>query len=214
MDTLVDFLLSFYGPTPNFVIFGILLACGLGLPIPEDVTLFAGGLLAYYGVTDIWAMIVLCFAGVMLGDSLIFLLGAKYGRRLTKKGIFHKLLPDERLNAVSVKFQEKGNKLLFAARFMPGFRAPVYFSAGTLHVPFRTFLLYDGLAALLSVPAIVGAVYYFGDELDKVVGVIKHVEHGLVLVVFGAIALVAGKWYITHRKLNREKSVRPKSVVR
>ncbi|MBC7690429.1 MAG: DedA family protein [Methylotenera sp.] len=206
MDTLVDFLLSFYGPTPYFVVFGILLACGLGLPIPEDVTLFAGGLLAYYGVTEIWTTIILCFAGVMLGDALIFMLGAKYGRKLTKKWFFHKLLPDERLNLVSKKFKEKGNKLLFAARFMPGFRAPVYFSAGTLHVPFRTFILYDGLAALISVPAIVGAVYYFGDELDKVVRVIKHVENGLVFVTFSIIGLMALKWYITHRRVNQAKA--------
>ena len=58
MDRLVDFLLSFYGPTPYFLVLGILLLCGLGLPIPEDITLFPAGLLSYYGVTDVWGVIV------------------------------------------------------------------------------------------------------------------------------------------------------------
>ena len=43
------------------------------------------------------------------------------------------------------------------ARFMPGLRAPIYFTAGTVGVKFHTFLFYDGLAALVSVPAIVPA---------------------------------------------------------
>ncbi|MCM2276863.1 MAG: DedA family protein [Oligoflexia bacterium] len=200
MDKLVDFLLNFYGPTPYFIIFGILLACGLGLPIPEDITLFAGGLLSYYGLTDVWGMIVVSMIGVLLGDSIIFMLGAVYGRKLTKKWFFHKLLPDERLELVKKQFHDRGTRLIFFARFMPGLRAPIFFSAGTLHLPYRVFLFYDGTAALLSVPAIVGAVYYFGDHLDRVVRVIQKIEHGIVLVVFSIVGAVAVKWYLSHRK--------------
>lgn len=208
MDRLIDFLLNFYGPTPYLIVFGVLLACGLGLPIPEDITLFVAGVLSYYGVADLWVMIGVCLFGVMFGDSVIFLLGAKYGRRLTKKWLFHKLLPDERLEAVKKKFHERGNKLIFAARFMPGFRAPIFFSAGTLHLPFRVFFFYDGTAALLSVPAIVGAIYYFGDQLDQVIKVIQRVEHSIAFLIFGAILLILAKWYWTHRPLKRAREAR------
>ena len=203
MDSLIDFLLGFYGPTPYLIIWGILVACGLGLPIPEDITLFAAGLMAYYGVSDVWLMMAVCFCGVLIGDSMIFFLGAKYGRVLTKKWIFHKLLPDDRLDAVRKKFNERGERLLFVARFMPGLRAPVFFSAGTLHVPFRVFLLYDGLAALISVPLIVGAVYFFGDQLDHVVQVIQKVEHGILFVIVALVLAMLIKWYVSHRKLRR-----------
>lgn len=202
MDKIVDILLNFYGPTPYFLIFGILLACGLGLPIPEDITLFAAGLAAYYGLTNLWVMILVCYSGVIVGDSVIFFLGAKYGQKLTKKWFFHKLLPDDRLAKVKVEFHQRGNRLIFAARFMPGLRAPMYFSAGTLHLPYRVFLFYDGMAALLSVPTIVGAVYYFGDELNKVVRTIQRIEHGIVFVIAAALLAVLAKWYVSHRKLN------------
>lgn len=203
MDRLVDFLLNFHGPTPYFLVFGILLFCGLGLPIPEDITLFAAGLLSYYGMTDLYTMIVVAFIGVLFGDTVIFLLGAKYGKQLTQKWIFHKLLPDDRLESVKKRFHEKGNLLIFAARFMPGLRAPIYFSAGTLHLPFRVFLFYDGAAALISVPTIIGLVYYAGDWLDPMVQLIQRVEHGLVLIIFSVVFAAIGKWYITHRKLSR-----------
>lgn len=205
MDRLVDFLLNFYGPTPYWIVFGVLLACGIGLPIPEDITLFVAGVISYYGITDLWVMIGVCLGGVIFGDSLIFFLGAKYGQKLTKKWLFHKFLPDERLNAVKKKFHDRGNKLIFAARFMPGFRAPIFFSAGTLHLPYRTFLFYNGGAALISVPTIVGAIYYFGDQLDHVVRVIQKVEHSIALVIFLAALAIFAKWYLTHRTLNRAK---------
>ncbi len=201
MDLLIDLLIDLHGPFPYLVVFGILLACGLGLPIPEDITLFAAGLMAYYGIAPLWAMIVLSFVGVLVGDFFIFWLGSKYGRKLTKKWIFHKLLPDDRLDMVKKKFHQQGDKLLFVARFMPGFRAPVYFSAGTLHIPLKKFLFYDGIAALLSVPAIIGAVYYFGDELDRVVRVVKKIEHGIVITVITVVLAMVLKWYISHRKI-------------
>lgn len=200
MDILVDFLLNFYGPTPYLLILGILLLCGLGIPIPEDITLFAGGLLAYYGMADVWGMIAISLFGVMAGDSFIFYLGSKYGRSLTQKGVFKRLLPEERLNHVGGLLRERGNKLIAAARFMPGLRAPIFFTAGTLHLPFRIFFLYDGGAALVSVPAIVGAVYLFGDEIDTVVRVIQRVEHGIIGVIFSVILFFGVKWYLKRRK--------------
>lgn len=203
MDRILDILLNFVGPTPYLLIFGILLLCGLGLPIPEDITLFAGGLSAYYGLTQLWVVIAVSYFGVIMGDSIIFFLGAHYGRKLTKKWFFHKLLPDERLNTVRTKLHSQGNKLIFAARFMPGLRAPIYFSAGTLHLPYRVFLFYDGLAALLSVPTIIGAVFYFGDELDKVVRVIQKIEHSIFVVMILIVLAMSGKWYVTHRRLRR-----------
>jgi membrane protein DedA with SNARE-associated domain len=203
MDKLVDLLLSFYGPTPYFLVFGILLVCGLGLPIPEDITLFAAGLSAYYGLTNLWVVILVSYLGVMLGDSIIFYLGSVYGQRLTSQWLFGKLLPEDRLKRVRADFHQKGNRLIFMARFMPGLRAPMYFSAGTLHLPYRVFLFYDGLAALLSVPAIIWAVYYFGDQLDRVIRIIQRIEHSIVFVMVTVVIGLAAKWFFTHRRLTK-----------
>jgi membrane protein DedA with SNARE-associated domain len=205
MDQLVDFLLNFYGPTPYFLILGILIACGLGLPIPEDITLVAAGVLCYYGMTNLGTMIAVALCGVMLGDSITFYLGHHFGRKLTKKWFFHKLLPDDRLFAVQRRFHKRGNKLIFAARFMPGLRAPTFFLAGTLHLPVRVFWFYDGLAAMISVPLIIGAVYYFGDQVDRVLREIRKIEHGFIFIILAILMAMMAKWYVTHRKLKRSE---------
>ncbi|MEK6704572.1 MAG: DedA family protein [Bdellovibrionota bacterium] len=203
MEQIIDFILSFPGPTPYLIVFGVLLACGLGVPLPEDIILFVAGLLSYYGITNLTVIIVVSFIGVLIGDSTIFYFGSTYGRRLTRWWIFNKLLPEDRLDVVKSRLEQDGNKLIFVARFMPGLRAPIFFSAGSLHLRFRIFLLFDGLAALISVPAIIGTVYYFGDHVDRVIHTIRQVEHGIFLFIVIAILLIIAKWYITHRHIKK-----------
>lgn len=188
------------GPTPYFIVFFILVACGFGLPMPEDIVLFAAGMMSYYGATDVGIMIVVCYLGVMLGDSAVFTIGALYGRKLRKRPFMRRLLPPKRLKIVRHKLHEQGNKVIFAARFMPGFRTPIFFSAGTLHLPFRVFFFYDGLAALVSVPTIVYATYFFGNHVDKVVKVVKRVQFGVLGTILLIIAVVVIKSWYAHKK--------------
>ncbi|MDO9103795.1 MAG: DedA family protein [Methylovulum sp.] len=185
---------------PYLLVFGILLACGLGLPIPEDITLFVAGMLAYYGIVNVWGMIIVCMAGVLIGDSTIFWLGAKYGKEITKKPLFSRLLSVERLAAVQEKLHQHGNKVIFVSRFMPLLRAPTFFSAGTLHLPFKVFFFYDGLAALISVPSIVWLVYHFGNIADRLLKTVRHVEYGILLAVVAVVCVMLAKWYFKHHK--------------
>lgn len=195
MDAIINFFLNFQGPTAYLVIFGVLLACGLGIPIPEDITLIGAGVLAYYGKADVWAMVAVGMAGVMIGDTTIFLFGRKYGTKLTRHRVFSKLLSAQRVEQASEMFNKRGLKLLFAARFMPGFRAPIFFTAGTLGIPMKKLFLYDGSAALLSVPAIVYFTYHFGDQLDHVIANIRKIENGILFVIFCAIGFFVVKWW-------------------
>lgn len=207
MDLLLDALLDFYGYEPYLIIFGILLACGFGLPIPEDVTLIVAGALVYYRVASLGWTILVCLAGVLMGDAIMFWLGRTYGRKLTKKWFFHKLLPDERLDAVGKQLNTRGNKLLFAARFMPGLRAPIFFTAGVLHIPFRKFIALDGMAALLSVPAIIAVTHHFGDELEMAVSLVKRAEYGILSLITVVVVYFTGKWWFKHKREKRESQV-------
>lgn len=176
------------------------MGCGFGLPIPEDLTLFAMGLLSYYGIVDLKISIAVCFAGVMIGDAAVFWIGSHYGKRLLKKGIFAKLFHAERMDATKGLFSKWGNKAIFAARFMPGFRAAMFFSAGTFHVPFKIFFFYDGLAALLSVPLFVGGMYYFGDQVDRFFQIARKFEHGMAFVVVFIAVLLVVKHMVSKRR--------------
>jgi len=63
--------------------FSLLIAAGLGLPFPEDLTLTTGGSLARQQVTSLLPTLLVGYAGVLVGDLLIF----RLGRRL-KEGVY------------------------------------------------------------------------------------------------------------------------------
>ena len=206
MDLIVDFLIDYYGPIPYLAIFLILIACGLGIPVPEDITLIAAGILTYYGICDVWVMIFVCFLGVMIGDSFMFWLGHKFGRRLAKKWPFRMFIDEEKIESIRNKLKNHGGKLLFSARFMPGLRSTIFFATGMLHFPYRKLLIYDGLAALISVPTIVYVIYRCGDYIEIVVRWIKKVEGGIVGVILLAILFFVLKYYLKKKKQQEKAS--------
>lgn len=204
IERILELLFDFSDPVRYLFVFGFLVLCGLGLPLPEDIILFAAGGAVYLGLSNLWTMIGVAYLGIIIGDTIIFWLGATLGRRLTNVSVFRRVLPESRLNDARAKFNKRGNSLIFMARFMPGLRAPTFFSAGMLHIPYRVFLFYDGIAALISVPVIIGVVYTFGDQLAYVVRVISKVEHGIIFIIASVILAVIAKWYIGRRRLKTQ----------
>jgi len=53
---------------------------------------------------------------------------------------------------------------------------------------------------MISVPTIVLAVYFAGRQVEKVIETIKNVEHGIGVAVFLIVAIALIKWYLSHRK--------------
>jgi membrane protein DedA with SNARE-associated domain len=152
MDLLQQ-LITVFAENGYVAVFIALMICGAGLPLPEDITLVAGGVIAGLGYANVHVMFALTMFGVLLGDAAIFLLGHHYGPRMLKWRLVARVLTPERYARVQEKFDRYGNRVLFFARFLPGMRTTVYITAGTTHrVSFWRFLLIDTLAALISVP--------------------------------------------------------------
>lgn len=165
--------------------FGVLLACGFGFPMPEDIVLFTLGYLSYVGDVSLPISIAVAFAGVMIGDSSIYMLGRTLGWRVLKLPGFRRVLTERRVDQARRAFNRRGHLYLFFARFAPGLRTVTFFSAGLLRIEFRSFFLYDGLAALLSVPLFTWVGYVLGEAFHER---IKDVKSGGMLL--GAIAVL------------------------
>jgi len=160
---------------------------GFGVPLPEDICLLAAGWLCGQDIAELWIMLPLTLFCVLGSDCLIYFLGWKFGRRVTRIWPFRKILNEHKLAKAEALFHTHGGKTLFAARFMPLVRAPSFFTAGTFQYSFLKFLFYDGMAALLSVPALVLAGYFFADQFQRVKQVAREVQ---ILIAIGVALLV------------------------
>jgi membrane protein DedA with SNARE-associated domain len=195
--------LSLWGP------FLILILCGLGLPIPEDIVLVAAGAL---GVIDgrSWVEVsVVMYAGVMLGDSMIFFAGRYLGQRLMASPWFQRYFSVKKQAKVEAQFERFGSMVLFVGRFLPGLRAPIFFTAGSLKTRYWKFFFFDGLAALVSVPFFVWLGSWIWTEFQDDLAQLQHAlsrtqSYTMIVALFiGAIVVVA--IYVQLRRLRAER---------
>lgn len=173
------------------------MACGFGLPLPEDIILFALGYLSFTGSVDLTASIFVALAGVLVGDSTIYFIGRLFGERVLKIPLFRRVLTAERLDSVRDTFHANGSVYLFFARFTPGLRAVTFWSAGLFKIPFRTFFLLDGTAAIISVPALTYLAYALGSAFHEYIGSIRD---GVAIFGIAAIAVVVVVTVVRRRR--------------
>ncbi|RCS29285.1 DedA family protein [Rhodanobacter denitrificans] len=200
MDLLQQ-LVTIFAENGYVAVFIALMICGAGLPLPEDITLVAGGVIAGLGYANVHAMFALAMFGVLLGDCAIFLLGHHYGARILQWRFVARVLTPGRYVKVQEKFDQYGNRMLFFARFLPGMRTTVYLTAGTTHrVSFLRFLLIDTLAALISVPIWVYLGYFGADNHEWLVKWIHRGQSSLWVLVGILVLTVLMLWWRRRRR--------------
>jgi membrane protein DedA with SNARE-associated domain len=188
-------------------VFGVLLLCGFGLPMPEDVILVTGGVLAWLaspfdtpslhamaGDPGLHTMIAVGLAGILAGDSVIFWMGRRLGVRIAEFRLLRRLVPPDKLQEVEKRLRQRGNFVVVIARYLPGLRAPTYFTVGHARLPYWQFLLFDGLAALVSAPLWVCLGFWFGDDIERAALEASRFGHYILIGVGVVLVAIAFRW--------------------
>jgi len=184
---LQDLFLEVSGDYGYLFAFSVLLLCGVGLPLPEEVTLIGSGLLLYKGEVEFFPIVLVCSTAILLGDSVPFWLGKKYGMNALQIPWVARIVHPERFSRLRRRFDEHGNWATFACRFFAGIRIPGYFLAGTMDMRYSRFILLDGLGILISVPASIFLGKIFGGSIDSLK---ERVADMHLILAFLALSLV------------------------
>jgi membrane-associated protein len=173
---LIDFILhidrhlhqlaSEYGLWVYGIVF-LIVFCETGLVVlpllPGDSLLFAAGSLA--SLPDSQLSPHLLFLGLsiaaILGDTLNYWIGKKIGPKVfaSKESRFFKREYLDKTHAFYLKY---GAKTIVIARFIPIIRTFAPFVAGVGKMPYRTFIFYNIIGAVIWVGSFVYAGFYFG----------------------------------------------------
>jgi len=201
------------GGLSYLLVFGILLLCGVGLPVPEDVSLILGGSLVYQGKAQLFWMMVVGYVGIILGDSLMFLLGRRFGSQVgvKKTGLLSKLITSAKRARVEELFKKHGEKVVMIARFLPGVRAPTYFTAGSVGMKYSHFVFFDSVAALASAPIFVFLGFKFGGELEYLIKQIRKGQTG-VLIALGVLVVVL--YFVSRWRSKREARLEAEALTK
>jgi membrane protein DedA with SNARE-associated domain len=185
-------------------LFLVLVLCGLGLPVPEDLALLTGGFLIHRGITQYPTTLAVSFVGVLAGDNSLFFLGRRFGTNLLKYLEFVRPRTLPRIERLKKFMDRHGHMAIFYGRFLAGMRALIYVIAGSTGVSPRRFLIYDALGALISVPLAVSIGYLFGDEIESAIRYLGGLDR-LILVV-AATCIVFYAMQMLPGAINKQRS--------
>jgi len=167
--------------------FILLLLCGIGFPLPEEAALIGAGILLHRGQVEFVRVTLVCGAAILIGDSLPYWLGRRYGMRALEIPWVARVLHPERFQRFRRRFEEHGNWTTFACRFLAGVRIPGYFIAGTMGMRYGRFLLLDMLGIVLSVPISIYLGKLFGGQIEH----LKEKVHDLHLILAFLVLVLA-----------------------
>lgn len=185
-------------------LFGLLIAAGLGLPFPEDLTLLTGGFLAKQGITSLWLTLIVGYAGVLVGDVLIFRLGRKLKEGIYTHKRLAKLFTPRRRAWIEEHFRKRGVLTVVIGRHAPGLRAPTFLVAGASGMPTWKFVLADAFSAILTVPAVTYLGYLFAHNLEQAKQHMRQIEVW-ILVGLAATGLAILAYHSFQRRRERRR---------
>lgn len=201
------FLEAFFVEYGYAAVFFVLVICGFGVPIPEDLTLVTGGVISGMGYTNPHIMFAVGMLGVLVGDGIMFAAGRIWGQKILRFKPIARIMTPKRYEQVQEKFDKYGNWVLFVARFLPGLRTAVFVTAGiSRKVSYLRFIIMDGLAALISVPIWIYLGEYGAHNIDWLMAKMHSLQSGIFVILGISAAVVAWIWWKKRQRIQFYRS--------
>jgi len=153
----MESLLSELGSDP-LVVYLALSFCGIPIPVPEEVLVMTVGWSLAQSEQPSMLLALVVYAGVLTRDSICFFAGRHLGSRVFR------WLGEERIARSRAWIERDGRRTIFAARFIPALRIPIFAVAGATGMPTRDFYLVDGATILLTMSLQLSAGYFLGPQ--------------------------------------------------
>lgn len=156
----------------------------IGMLFEGDATLFSIAFLTHRGFFDPGDMIVVAFGGVMIGDFLWYVAGARYGAWL-----FHHPWIARAVAPFDQRLHRAPFQTIFLSKFAYGIHHPLLARAGAIGIPARRFLKIDFAASLLWFSIVGSAGYVSSVSLALARHYLRFTEIALAAALIGFIAI-------------------------
>ncbi len=187
-------------PLPVYALLAAGAAVENVLPIvPADTFIVAGGFLAGLGTVDLVIVFAVVWAFNVGGAVTVYAAGRRYGPGFFRRGWGRRLLAEDQMAGLASFYERRGAAAVFAARFLPGYRALVPVFAGVTQQPPRRVVGPLTAAAAIWYGGLVGAGYLAGDNLEAVAAAVRGLNTGLLVVALLLVVPLAVAWRRTRR---------------
>lgn len=189
-----------WGYAGIFVLMALESAC---IPIPSEVTMPVGGLLASEGrLAFFWVGLVGAGAN-LAGSWLAYWAGAAGGRPLLEKYGKYILIKRHDLDRADRWFEKYGDSAVFFSRLLPVVRTFISLPAGVARMPFVRFSLFTFLGCLPWSFALTWAGLYLGDNWDRILPYMEPVSYAIAALLLAVIVV----WFVRRFRRARTRAL-------
>lgn len=174
----------------------------VGFLLPGDSLLFVAGFMCSLAKTglDIRVMAFGCFVFAVVGDSVGYYTGKRFGRKLFDKED-SKFFKKKHLIAAEDFFSIQGKTAIILARFMPFIRTFAPIVAGIAAMRYQTFMQYNVVGGFVWAIGLTALGYFLGKTIPP-----EQIDQYLLPIVLGImfISLAPSIFHIlkAHRTKN------------
>jgi membrane protein DedA with SNARE-associated domain len=203
MDAIHDAIVRSVGDWGYWAIFLLMALESACIPIPSEVTMPVGGLLAAEGTLNLWVVgLVGAFAN-LVGSWIAYAVGATASRPLILRFGRYVRLREHDLDRATAWFDRYGGRAVFWSRLLPVVRTFISLPAGTARMKLVPFSVYSFLGSLPWSLGLAYGGYVLGQNWEKLAGNIELAAYAIVGV------LVAGVVFLVLRARRRRRADEP-----
>jgi membrane protein DedA with SNARE-associated domain len=169
--------------------------------VPSETAVITAGVVASAGDLNLMLIVAAAASGAFLGDNTAYFIGSRFGTRINER-FFSGEKARKRVSWAQQQVTERGGELILVARFIPGGRTVVTLSAGTLGYPWRRFVLFDAVAALVWALYASLLGYFGGHAFEEAPWKGLLLALALAFAVTGAVEVI--RWYLRRRRGSSE----------
>ena len=150
--------------------------------ISEDAACITAGAFAAQGKISFAMAISACFAGIFVGDILLYWIGRIFGNSIVNTKLFRRFVSEKSISKASRWLEKRGAAAVFLSRFITGLRLPTYLAAGFLRTDFLKFTIHFLLASAIWTPLLIGSVVFsqnvlFSQNFFRHNSILHHAEN-------------------------------------
>ncbi|MGH6655381.1 MAG: DedA family protein [Actinocrinis sp.] len=184
-----------------FLLPGLEASVFLGFLLPGETAVVVGGFLAYEGKIPLWAVFAAAILGAVIGDSVGYEVGKKWGDTLLAKAPQRFVKPAHVVQGKQM-INRLGGRAVFAGRWTAVLRALVPSLCGTARMRYRTFLAWNAFGGVTWASAFILIGYLAGTAWKR----IEHYTNVASYALFGAaiVAVVGLVLWNRHKQSRRD----------
>lgn len=198
MDVIIEFISTYVHFWP-LVCFCALLLAGFNIPISEDVMIIMSALISIQDPIWLIPNYIGLYAGIYASDLISYWFGRFVGNGVIKINFVARKLTPRRIQKITHQLDKHGFLTFIITRFIPfGARNTLFMTSGMIRFNFPKFMLFDGIAAVVSSSTLYFLVFFIGEAAAEFLQVIGYIL--FVLLVIGLTVM-----FILHERKKAQK---------